>query len=240
MKAIGIIPSRYESKRFPGKPLIGLKGKSMIQHVYERTVDSKLFDEVIVATDDQRIFNHVQSFGGNVEMTSKNHLTGTDRCGEVVKRKRFSDDSIIVNIQGDEPLVDKRQLELLLNTFKGSSVTIATLGTKNISPSELSSPNRVKVVLDNHGDAMYFSRSLIPYPLNDVDLNPIKHIGLYAFKCYIFNEIIQLAACQVEQKESLEQLRWMYFGYKIRVVLTEIETPNIDSPEDVDKVLRLL
>ncbi len=238
MKVIGVIPARYASSRFPGKPLIDLKGKSMIQRVYEGASASALLSEVIVATDDERIFEHVRSFGGKVEMTSEEHTTGTDRCGEIAKKLNAD---VIINIQGDEPLVDYRQLDQLCAAFENPEVNIATLGINiDANSSDLADSNRIKIVTKSNNDALYFSRSKIPY--NRVDLNYpyLRHIGLYAFRKKTLLELIQLEPCDLERTESLEQLRWLYHGYAIRVVSTDIETPNIDSPEDVEKVLNLL
>ena len=242
MKVVGIIPSRYESSRFPGKPLIDLKGKSMIQRVYENASKSNSLDEVIVATDDQRIYDHVLSFGGKVMMTSANHASGTERCGEVAKT---SEARIIINIQGDEPLVDPAQLDALIDAFTDESVQIATLGCPKISAEDIQNPNRIKIVTDVFKNALYFSRSAIPndyhYKGDSRAFFPfLKHIGLYAYRTDVLLELIHLAPSKLEQIESLEQLRWLYYGYNIRVVETDIETPNIDTPEDVEKVLNLL
>lgn len=242
MKIVGVIPSRYESSRFPGKPLIDLKGKSMIQRVYEGAKKSAKLDEVIVATDDERIFNEVIAFGGKVMMTSSSHTTGTDRCGEIAKGITAD---VIVNIQGDEPLVDFRQLDALCEAFENESTTIATLGIKGVSANEMLNPNRIKIVLDYEQNAMYFSRSSIPNTKNGNlerinEYEFLRHIGLYAYRKETLLELIQLEKTLLEQVESLEQLRWMYYGYKIRVVETKIETPNIDVPEDVQNVLNLI
>ncbi len=239
MKILGIIPARYASTRFPGKPLIDLKGKTMIQRVYERVYSSNLFTTVIVATDDKRIFDHVNSFGGNVTMTKSIHQTGTDRCGEVVEN--YSDYDIVVNIQGDEPLVDPMQLEQLLQAFNDKNVCIATLGTIKISPSEIKDSNRIKIVLNKDQNALYFSRAEIPFKRNELtEFSSIRHIGLYAFKIKTLQELVCIPETSLEKTESLEQLRWLFHGYPIRVVMTEIETPNIDVPEDVEDVIKLL
>lgn len=242
MKVIGIIPSRYESSRFPGKPLIDLKGKSMIQRVYEGALKSDLLDEVIVATDDQRIYNHVKSFGGNVEMTLKEHPSGTDRCGELAKKMEAD---VIVNIQGDEPLIDARQINQVIEAFKDTTVQIATLGTHAIEMEDLLNPNRIKIVTNQQNDALYFSRSPIPnfanFKQNPTSFYPFyKHIGLYAYRKECLLKLVNLAPTALEQIESLEQLRWMYYGFDIRIVTTTIETPNIDVPEDIEKVMGLL
>ena len=239
MNIVGIIPARYASSRFPGKPLIDLKGKSMIQRVYEGAKKSDRLSRVIVATDDKRIFDEVKRFGGDVMMTSDGHTTGTDRCGEIASK---IDCDVIVNIQGDEPLVDYRQLDQLCSAFDDHYVQIATLGIKNVSEADLNNPNRIKIVIDNKGNAMYFSRSPIPSTTNANDgaqgaFDFYRHIGLYAYRTETLKKLTELAPTTLEKVESLEQLRWLYHGYKVRVVETTIETPNIDVPEDVKKVL---
>lgn len=242
MKIIGVIPARFESSRFPGKPLIDLKGKTMIQRVYEGAKRSKLLSEVIVATDDKRVYDEVKRFGGNVQMTSEKHTTGTDRCGEVAEN---IDCDIVINIQGDEPLVDSRQLDQICEAFQDENVQIATLGINNVTEEDLQNPNRIKIVCDSNNDALYFSRSSIPNQQNAKD--PVandypflRHIGLYAYRTNVLNQLVNLKPTTLEKIESLEQLRWLYHGYKIRVVETDIETPNIDVPEDVSSVLDLL
>jgi|TARA_B110000114_G_C15048207_1_gene380080 3-deoxy-manno-octulosonate cytidylyltransferase (CMP-KDO synthetase) len=242
MNIIGIIPARYESSRFPGKPLIDLKGKTMIQRVYEGAKKSTKLSEVIVATDDQRIYDHVKSFGGEVIMTSENHKNGTDRCGEVASQM---DCDVVINIQGDEPLVDFRQLDQLCKAFNDSDVSIATLGIKGVTKEERNNPNRIKIVLDENSNALYFSRSAIPNTANGkpeiIENFPLyRHIGLYAYKSGTLAELTDLPPTQLEKVESLEQLRWLYYSYKVRVVETDIETPNIDVPEDLKKVLAFL
>lgn len=238
MRKLAIIPARYESSRFPGKPLIDLKGKTMIQRVYEGVVSSNVFDKAVVATDDQGIFDHVLSFGGEAIITSKNHESGTDRCGEVIQK--YSDYDVVVNIQGDEPLVDKQQLEQLISAFDDSNVEIATLGTPKISKEEYNDSNRIKIVLDHNNDALYFSRSAIPFERNKNKYPFLRHIGLYGFKASVLSRLVSLEPTKLEKTESLEQLRWLFYGYKIRVVETLIETPNIDVPEDVEAVLQIL
>ena len=244
MKVLGVIPSRYESSRFPGKPLIDLAGKSMIQRVYEGSKASNLIDEVIVATDDQRIFDHVESFGGNVAMTSESHRSGTDRCGEIIEA--YSDYDVVINIQGDEPLVDVKQLEQIIQLFKDEKVEIATLAKKIDRTEDLFNPNRIKVVLDGKSDGIYFSRNPIPYCQNTENqewLNQTdyyRHIGIYAYRTDCLKQLVRLEPTKLERIESLEQLRWIYHGFRIRVGLTDIETPNIDTPEDVKEVLKFL
>jgi 3-deoxy-manno-octulosonate cytidylyltransferase (CMP-KDO synthetase) len=243
MHVVGIIPARFASSRFPGKPLIDLKGKSMIQRVYEGASKSDLISELIVATDDERIYNEVKRFGGQVVMTAKTHQTGTDRCAEVVNQLQHAD--VVINIQGDEPLVDYRQLNQLIDAFNSDEVKIATLASRKITLNDLQNPNRIKLVVDNKYKAIYFSRSAVPNAANlredALTFYPfLRHIGLYGFRTDVIKEITQLEPTLLEQTESLEQLRWLYYGYSIHVVETTIETPNIDSPEDVIKVLELL
>lgn len=243
MKVLGIIPARYGSSRFLGKPLIDLKGKSMVQRVYEGAKKSLKIDTVIIATDDQRIVDEVNTFGGNVVMTSSDHTTGTDRCGEVAKL--YSDFDVIINIQGDEPLVDYRQLDGLIDAFENEQVCIATLGIKDVSLEDIQNSNRIKIVVNHQNKALYFSRSAIPNFAN-IKENPLeiypfmRHIGLYAFRTQTLFELIQLEKTKLETIESLEQLRWLYYGYDIHVIETSIETPNIDVPSDIEKVLSYL
>ena len=242
MHVVGIIPARFDSSRFPGKPLIDLKGKTMIQRVYEGALKSEMIHEVFVATDDQRICDEVTRFGGKVMLTSSNHKTGTDRCAEVAAQLKTD---VVINIQGDEPLVDYRQLNQLISAFNDNNIQIATLATRKINSEDLNNPNRIKVVVNHNQNAIYFSRSAVPNAnnLNDdaMTFYPyLRHIGLYGFRTNVINEITQLTPTLLEQIESLEQLRWLYYGYSIHVVETEIETPNIDTPEDLSKVLELL
>lgn len=244
MKVVGIIPSRFGSSRFPGKPLIDLMGKSMIQRVYEGALKATRLHDLIVATDDERIYEHVKSFGGKVAMTSSEHPSGTDRCAEVVETFNLDAD-VILNIQGDEPLIDARQLDQLIAAFEDSSVQLATIASPKLSAEDYINVNRIKVVLDCNKDALYFSRSALPnahYASDEVKKNYpfLRHIGLYAYRTETLKTIAKFSPTQLEQIESLEQLRWMYHGLKIRVVQTEIETPNIDVPADVDVVLEVL
>lgn len=244
MHILGIIPARYGSSRFPGKPLIDLKGKTMIRRVTEGAMRSTLLTDVVVATDDERILAEVNSFGGKAVLTSDAHPTGTDRCAEVLSRYEHPVD-VVINIQGDEPLVDPRQLDTLLAAFMDPEVQIATLASRAITLEDLQNPNRIKVVTDRHDNALYFSRSAIPNFANaktaPLESYPyLRHIGLYAYRAGVLEEISKLQPTVLEQIESLEQLRWLYNGYAIRVVETDIETPNIDTPEDVAKVLELL
>lgn len=238
MKKLAIIPSRFASSRFPGKPLIDLDGKSMIRRVVEGVTQTQLFDKVIVATDSDKILEHVHDFGGEAILTKETHQSGTDRCGEVIKT--YADYDIVVNIQGDEPLVNTEQLTILLSAFEDKNVQIATLGNPTINVADIQNPNRIKIVVNHKNDALYFSRSPIPYERNIGKYPFLKHIGLYGFRKEVLEHIVQLQPTQLEKTESLEQLRWLYYGYAIRVMETAIETPNIDTPEDVETVLKKL
>ncbi|NET33443.1 MAG: 3-deoxy-manno-octulosonate cytidylyltransferase [Cyanothece sp. SIO1E1] len=240
MKVLGVIPARYESTRFPGKPLVNIQGKSMIARVYERCRQAKMLDEVIVATDDQRIYDHVKSFGGEVMMTSKSHRSGTDRCAEVAAEHREVE--FVVNIQGDEPFIDPNQIDQLVKLFDGSStVDIATLAKKIDSEEALMDPNIVKVVFNKQAEALYFSRSTIPFVRNLASGQWLrhhdfyKHIGIYAFRNKVLQECAKLPQGKLEIMESLEQLRWLEAGYNISVGLTKLETMGIDTPEDLEK-----
>lgn len=243
MKVLGIIPARYASSRFPGKPLIDLKGKTMIQRVYEGAKKSTRITEVIVATDDQRIYDEVVRFGGKAMMTNENHPSGTDRCAEVASN--FPEMDVVINIQGDEPLVDFRQLDQLIDAFENPKTDIATLGNLTLTHEDVENPNRIKVVVNAKNTALYFSRSAIPNSYHSKG-NPLenypymRHIGLYAYRSSVLQELTKLEPTSLEKIESLEQLRWLYYGYTIQMVETSIETPNIDVPEDVEKVLAFL
>ena len=243
MKVLGVIPARYASSRFPGKPLINLKGKSMIQRVYEGAMKSTRISELIVATDDERIYDEVLRFGGKVMMTDNHHPSGTDRCAQVAKTVGNVD--VVINIQGDEPLVNYRQLDQLIDAFQNPQTQIATLGNRAITLSDIDNPNRIKVVVNNQNQALYFSRSPLPN-FNHSTGNPLenypylRHIGLYAYRAKTLQELTELEPTALEKIESLEQLRWLFYGYTIQLVVTEIETPNIDVPADVEKVLALL
>lgn len=242
MKFIGIIPARYASTRFPGKPLAMLGGKPVIQRVYEQ-VDG-ILDAAIVATDDERIEAAVKAFGGRVVMTGTHHKSGTDRCFEAYTKVAEEYD-VIVNIQGDEPFIQPQQLEAIKNCFESDAQTqIATLVkpfTKEDGLAALENPNSPKVVVDNRMRALYFSRSVIPY-LRGVEKDEwlsthtfYKHIGLYAYRAEVFREITSLPQSGLELAESLEQLRWVQNGYTIKVGISEIETIGIDTPEDLQQ-----
>lgn len=241
MDFVGIIPARYASTRFPGKPLAKLGGKIVIQRVYEQV--RSVLDDVYVATDDERIMNAVKSFGGNAVMTSPNHKSGTDRIEEAVNiiGKNFD---VVINIQGDEPFIHKSQIETICKCFDDPQTMIATLGrpfSEKDTIKDLENPNSPKLICDNNGFAMYFSRSIIPYIRGEEKsnwinkFNYLKHIGLYAYRANVLREITKLPQSSLELVESLEQLRWLQNGYRIKVGITNIETIGIDTPEDLEK-----
>lgn len=237
---IGVIPARYASTRFPGKPLIDIGGKSMIQRVYEQCKKTSVLSDVIVATDDNRIAEHVLSFGGKVIMTADTHQSGTDRCAEVISTYKGKCDAVI-NIQGDEPFVDPKQIELLASAFNEESTQIVTLIKKIKSEEEVRNPNVVKAIANKNNQAIYFSRSPIPYRRNPgVDITYFKHVGIYGYRKQVLAEITQLPMGKLEQAESLEQLRWVENGYSIVLKETDMETIAIDTPDDLDKVLKML
>lgn len=246
MKIIGIIPARYASTRFPAKPLAVLGGKTVIQRVYEQV--NGLPDYTVVATDDQRIYDAVKAFGGNVVMTSVNHKSGTDRCREA-HELCGGDYDVVINIQGDEPFIQKSQIESLVSCFDDESTDIATL-VKPFVPADgfdkLENVNSPKVVVDANMNALYFSRSIIPYQRNRdksewlANHTYYKHIGLYAYRGRVLDEITRLPQSSLELAESLEQLRWLENGYKIKVGITNVETIGIDTPADLEKAEEFL
>ncbi|WP_278701014.1 3-deoxy-manno-octulosonate cytidylyltransferase [Phocaeicola sartorii] len=239
MKFIGIIPARYASTRFPAKPLAVLGGKPVIQRVYEQVVG--ILDEAYVATDDERIEAAVKAFGGKVVMTSVHHKSGTDRCYEAYTKVGQGYD-VIVNIQGDEPFIQKSQLEAVKACFENPVTQIATLVkpfTSNDGFETLEDVNSPKVVVGKNMDALYFSRSIIPFQRNVEKANWLKghtyykHIGLYAYRADVLKEITSLPQSSLELAESLEQLRWLENGYIIKVGISEVETIGIDTPQDL-------
>lgn len=238
MKYVAIIPARYASTRFPGKPLALLGGKPVIQHVYEQV--HKLIEDVYVATDSERIYDMVISFGGQAIMTSPNHKCGTDRVHEAFTKVNNHHD-VVVNVQGDEPFIQENQLRELLECFNDDQTQIATLGKPFETLEALENPNSPKIVLDNNSFAMYFSRSVIPFIRGKEkeewlgSYTFLKHIGVYAYRANVLDEIINLPQSSLEKAESLEQLRWLQNGYKIKVGLTNIETIGIDTPADLEK-----
>ena len=243
MKFIGLIPARYASTRFPGKPLALLGGKPVIQRVYEQV--ASVLDDACVATDDERIYNCVKEFGGKVVMTRTDHKSGTDRIEEAIE-KIGGDYDVIVNIQGDEPFIQRSQIETVCSCFDDEETQIATLGKPFTSMDAVANPNSPKIVVDNNNFAMYFSRSIIPFVRGKeqtewLDHYPfLKHLGIYAYRREVLRKITQLPQSSLEIAESLEQLRWLQNGFKIKVGLTDIETVGIDTPEDLERAEREL
>ncbi|MBR6715696.1 MAG: 3-deoxy-manno-octulosonate cytidylyltransferase [Prevotella sp.] len=242
-KFICIIPARYASTRFPGKPLAILGGKTVIQRVYEQV--NKVIHDVYVATDDQRIFNQVEEFGGNVVMTSPNHRSGTDRIEEALQHIGGQWD-VVLNVQGDEPFIQPSQIETLCSCFDEQQTEIATLGKPFATIEAVENPNSPKIVVDNKGFALYFSRSIIPF-IRGVEKNDwlshypfLKHLGIYAYRTEVLKQITQLPQSSLELAESLEQLRWLQNGYRIKVGTTDIETIGIDTPEDLAKAEKFI
>lgn len=247
MKILILIPARYASTRFPGKPLADLGGKPVIRHVLEKA--ASVTEDVFVATDDERIYDKVCSFGGKAIMTSGSHRSGTDRCFEAyekVKREKQTDYDVIVNVQGDEPFIESGQIRQLIACFKNPDIQIATLAKPFETPADLFDPNKVKVVFSAAHTALYFSRFPIPYcrgieQEDWLSATPYyKHIGMYAYRPAILQAITLLPPGRLEKAESLEQLRWLENGYTIAVGLTEHESIGIDTPEDLEKANKQL
>lgn len=243
MKFIGIIPARYASTRFPGKPLALLGGKPVIQHVYEKV--AAVLEAAYVATDDERIYDAVKSFGGQVVMTRTDHKSGTDRIEEAIE-KIGGEWDVVVNVQGDEPFVAKSQLDTICHCFDDPTTQIATLGKPFESMEAVQNPNSPKIVVDNMGFAMYFSRSVIPYVRGKEKSSWLthypflKHLGIYAYRKDVLRQITQLPQSSLEIAESLEQLRWLQNGFKIKVETTDVETVGIDTPQDLERAEEFL
>lgn len=243
MKFIGIIPARYASTRFPGKPLALLGGKPVIQHVYEKV--AAVLEAAYVATDDERIYDVVKSFDGQVVMTRTDHKSGTDRIEEAIE-KIGGEWDVVVNVQGDEPFVAKNQLDTICHCFDDPTTQIATLGKPFESMEAVQNPNSPKIVVDNMGFAMYFSRSVIPY-VRGKEMSSwlthypfLKHLGIYAYRKDVLRQVTQLPQSSLEIAESLEQLRWLQNGFKIKVGTTDVETVGIDTPQDLERAEEFL
>ncbi len=235
MNAICVIPARYASTRLPGKPLRDIYGKPMISRVYERASASRAVSEVIVATDDERIFKAVEKNSGKAIMTRADHKTGTDRLAEVAEK--FPDVDLIVNVQGDEPLIEGKLIDALVAEFvNDETLQMATVATELTDEAEMNNPNNVKVTFDNYNDALYFSRSLIPYPRNSGKAKVYKHIGIYAYRRNFLLEYAKMESTPLEQAESLEQLRALENGYKIRVIVSDCQFVGVDTEEDLKRV----
>lgn len=261
MKVLGIIPARYASTRFLGKPLVDIDGISMIQRVYTQAKKCSTLDALVVATDDTRIFDHVESFGGKAMMTSTEHLTGTDRCAEVLSQLQldtFFDTTHpkpvrgdypkgnklfthVVNIQGDEPFISPEQIDSLVHFLIEKNYDIATQAFRFIDLETAANPNIVKVVSDANNKALYFSRAVIPYQTEKIDGQYfLKHIGLYAFKAEVLVNLSRLKESHLEQTEKLEQLRWLEAGYTIGVTETKFMSLSVDTPSDIEQILKTL
>ena len=243
MKVIGIIPARYASTRFPGKPLADINGKPMIRRVYEQARKAGSLTDVIVATDDERIREAVSQFGGQAFMTSPAHPSGTDRCREVLDKlhQQGEEVDVVINIQGDEPFIHPEQIDLVAACFEDPEVEIATLVRKIGEPADLANPSVIKVVMDRKGNALYFSRSPIPYIRGDEaaihtgEGLHFKHIGIYGYRAEVLRRISALPPSPLERAEMLEQLRWLEEGYRIRMKETTLESMAVDRPEDLSK-----
>ncbi len=241
---LGIIPARYESSRFPGKPLIDILGKSMIQRVYEQTLKSSRLAAVVVATDDQRIYDHVLSFGGKAVYTKADHPSGTDRCFEAYQNMAGGFDYVI-NIQGDEPFIDPTQIDLLCDVCDGKT-ELATLMIPVDSHEVLFDMGEVKITLNSNHEALYFSRMVIPYIKGKPESewhkhhNYYRHVGMYAYRKDILEQVTKLTPSSLENAESLEQLRWLENGFKVKCAITQFDSHCIDTPDDIEKVIRLM
>lgn len=243
MRILGIIPSRFESTRFPGKPLTDIAGKTMIQRVYEQCAKSSNLTDLVVATDDQRIFNHVESFGGKAVMTSSEHASGTDRCQEALQ-KADGEFDYVINIQGDEPFIQPEQIDLIINLLDGDA-QLATLVIKNDSEEHIFSRDNVKVVFTKDMNALYFSREPIPHLRNtehkdwDSKKAHYHHIGIYGYRADVLKEVTNLPKSSLEIAESLEQLRWLENGYQIKLGVTDQPSFGVDKPEDVTALVKM-
>lgn len=242
MSIIAVIPSRYASSRFNGKPLAMIAGKSMIQRVYEGAKKARSITDVVVATDDQKIFDAVKAFNGKVVMTSEENRSGTDRVAETAAILSIKPDDILINIQGDQPLFNPKCLDQLIEPFAlDSNLSMTTLGFKIVNKTEITDPKDVKLTFDKKGFALYFSRSPIPYGRDKSTIfDSYKHLGFYAYRKKFLDIFKDLPQGVLEEVEKLEQLRVLEYGYKIKVVVTSYDSPEVDIPEDIKKVERLI
>ncbi len=242
MKTVVIIPARYKSSRFEGKPLAVIAGKPMIKRVYERSMRAEYVTEVVVATDDQRIMDTVLGFGGKAVMTSDKNRSGTDRAGEAADILGLDVEDIIINVQGDQPLLDPRCLDQLVKPFATEKdVAMSTLAFKIKDPGEITNPKDVKLVFDRNGWALYFSRSPIPFGRDSGEkFDSYKHLGIYAYTRRFLDKFRLLSEGTLERIEKLEQLRALEHGYRIRVLVTEFDSPEVDLPDDILKIEKKL
>lgn len=240
MKILGVIPARYASTRFEGKPLKDINGNTMIEWVYKRAENADI-DKLVVATDDERIFNTVKKFGGNAVMTSKEHENGTSRIIEVINTPEYNDFDFIINIQGDEPLIDIKSINLLADNYRKEKSEIVTLKKEFNKNENIENLNIVKVITDFNDNAVYFSRSVIPYERNSMkNFKYYKHIGIYGYTSKFLNELKSLKEGILEKIESLEQLRFIENGYKIKVLETVSEVIGVDTEEDLKEVIKYI
>lgn len=242
MKTLAIIPARYKSSRFEGKPLALIEDKPMIMWVYDSVKMSRLFDEVYIATDDERIEGVVSGYGANVKMTSEKISCGTERCKAVVEilEKEGKCFDVVVNIQGDEPLIQKEQIKKVLEGFNDVKVDIVTLCKQIENSKDIEDENVVKVVFSKTNKALYFSRSVVPFNRDKVNADYYKHIGIYGYKTDVLKQICDLTQSSLEKTEKLEQLRWLENDYKIKVVQTHIDSIGVDTVEDLENVKRII
>lgn len=243
MSSLAIIPARYASTRFPGKPLVDIGGKTMIQRVYQQVEKATLVSRVLVATDDERIYQHVEAFGGNVAMTAETHQSGTDRCAEV--SKILTDFDIVINVQGDEPFLSPEDIDRVVQPLlDNQEMDISTLATPIKTTQTLFDPNAVKVVVNSHNKALYFSRQAIPFMRKIPQSEWLKHheyykhLGIYGFRRQTLEKVSQLPVSSLERSESLEQLRWLEAGYAIFVGVTPNDSIGIDTQEDLDRLMK--
>jgi 3-deoxy-manno-octulosonate cytidylyltransferase (CMP-KDO synthetase) len=237
MKVVAVIPARFGSTRFPGKPLVRIADKPMIQHVYERVKEANLVDKVIVATDHNEIYDVVCSFGGTAFMTKKEHESGSDRMAEVAQ---IVDGDLFLNVQGDEPLINHEIIDMVVAEAKEYKDSVVTAKTKIINQDDLQNPNVVKVVTDNEKNALYFSRSIIPYNRSNEKVDYYKHLGIYCFPKNILKQFVTLPKSKLEKIEMLEQLRLLENGFNLRLVTTDYNAIGVDTPEDVEKIRKIL
>ncbi len=242
MKTVAIIPSRYGSTRFEGKPLAAIAGKPMIQHVYERTSQALCVDQVAVATDDSKIFAAVEQFGGTAVMTSEFQRSGTDRVAEAAERLGMAMDDIVINVQGDQPMMDPQCLDEVVAPFGADSeLGMSTLAFRIVDPEEYTNPKDVKVVMANNGDALYFSRAAVPLARDgETQFDSYKHLGVYAYTRAFLEIFRKLPTGLLEEIEKLEQLRALEFGHRIKVVITTHDSPEVDLPSDIPRIEKLI
>lgn len=238
-KTVAIIPARYASTRFPGKPLVMIGGQSMIERVYRQAQKAKNIGFIVVATDDDRIKKHVEAFGGFAIMTSANIQSGTDRCAEVVEKSN-GQWKVVINVQGDEPFINPGQIDSLVDCFNNDETQIATLVKKITDQGDLNNANIPKVVIGNNGNALYFSRACIPFNRSEKEIAFYKHIGIYGYRVNTLKALAKLKPGMLELTESLEQLRWLENGYSIKTAITEYENVAVDTPEDLEKIRGLI